>query len=33
MPPNSTRPQHDYAHSSSRFQGPYNQKMENTKIL
>lgn len=26
MPPNSTSPQHGYAHSSSRFQGPYKQK-------
>lgn len=26
MPPNSTSPLHDYAHSSSRFQGPYKQK-------
>lgn len=28
MPPNSTSPQHGYAHSSSRFQGPCKHKNE-----
>lgn len=33
MPPNSTSPQHGYAHSSSRFQGPYKQKNQKYKSV